>query len=325
MMNQVEFGVVGGSMRKSLLAMMFGCGVSGMVMADSGISTALQLGYRADSLDWNIASDLTGQATPNIVSELQWTNLQIPLVSWDIDVYLADFYLRGNVAYGEIDSGNNQDSDYYGDNRTVEFSRSNNNAAGGEVADASIGFGYKFDTSDTSSKFRSYFMPMLGYSLHTQDMKMTDAVQTVESNVTPPLGPFPDLNSTYDAEWEGVWVGLIFGEQNTKTDMEIELSLIYHDVDYQAEADWNLRTDFAHPKSYEHMATGHGLSFSLDGRTPFRHSKRWFWAFGLDYGRWQTKAGLTTFYVSDGSTPQQQLNEVNWESSAINLGLELRM
>jgi len=316
-------------MYKSVLGVVLGCSVSTVVMAETGMSTALQLGYRVDNLDWNIASDLTGQATPNIVSELEWTSLQIPQAKLDVDAYLDRFYLRGNFAYGEVERGDNQDSDYYGDNRTVEFSRSNNNAKGGEVADASIGFGYKFDTSDAGSKFNSYFMPMFGYSIHTQDMKMTDAVQTVESNVTPPLGPFAGLNSTYDAEWQGTWVGLIFGEVNTDTDLEIELSLIYHDVDYQAEADWNLRVGspngFMHPKSYEHLADGHGLTLSFNGRSPFGHSKKWFWAFGLDYGRWQTNAGLTTFYIWDGSTAKQQLNEVNWESAAINLGLELRM
>jgi len=90
MINQAEFGLVGGSMRKSLLAVMFGCGVSGMVMADSGISTALQLGYRADSLDWNIAGDTNGQ-NPNILSETQWTESKIPQRTVDADGYFADF------------------------------------------------------------------------------------------------------------------------------------------------------------------------------------------------------------------------------------------
>jgi len=305
-------------MCKSILGLVFGCAVPVMTLADSGLSTALQLGYRADSLDWTIAGDINGQ-NPNVLSELQWTDLQIPQVKLDVDAYLSNFYLRGKLAYGEIHSGDNQDSDYLFDNRNGEFSRSNN-AAAGEVADASIGFGYRFDTSDRGSKFSSYFMPMLGYSIHNQDLQTTDGFQTF-----PATGAFAGLNATYDTEWDGVWVGLVFGEANTQTDLALELSMIYHDVDYQAEADWNLRPDFAHPKSYEHLATGHGFTLSLNGRKPIDYSKHWFWAFGIDYGRWQTRVGLDQTYFSDGSTIQTRLNRVNWESAAINLGLELRM
>ncbi len=310
-------------MYKSVLAVVLGCGVSGVTMADSGLSTALQLGYRADSLDWTIAGDINGQ-NPNILSELQWTDLQIAQAKLDVDVYLADFYFRGGIAYGEIGRGDNQDSDYVFDDRNGEFSRSNN-TAGGEVADASVGLGYRFDTTSRSSKFNGYFMPMIGYSIHTQDLQMTDGVQTVVSNVTPPLGSFAGLDSSYDTEWEGAWVGLIFGEEGSKNDLAIELSIIYYDVDYQAEADWNLRTDFAHPKSYEHLSTGHGITLSLDGRAPVGGSKQWFWVFGIDYGRWQTRAGLDYTYFSDGSTGLTRVNKVNWESAAINLGLGLRM
>lgn len=305
-------------MRKHIVGLLFGCGLSGVVMAESGVSTALQLGYRADSLDWNIAGDINGQ-NPNILSELQWTDLQIPQAKLDVDLYLADFYLRGKLAYGEVNKGDNQDSDYFYDDRTGEFSRSNN-TAGGEVADASIGFGYRFDTSEKGNRFTSYFMPMIGYSIHTQDMQTTNGFQTF-----PATGAFSGLDSSYDAEWDGMWLGLIFGEENTKTDLEIELSMIYHDVDYQGIGNWNLRADFAHPKSFEHLATGHGFTVSLDGRAPFRHSKRWFWAFGLDYGRWQTRAGLDYTYFSNGSSDLTRVNQVNWESSAINLGLELRL
>lgn len=70
---------------------------------------------------------------------------------------------------------------------------------------------------------------------------------------------------------------------------------------------------------------GHGFTLSLNGHSPVDYSKNWFWIFGIDYGRWETRAGLDVTYFSDGSTEQTRLNEVNWESSAINFGLELRM
>jgi len=304
-------------MRKSVLGVVFGCAVSGAALADGGVATALQLGYRVDSLDFNISGDINGQ-NPNILSELEWTSLQIPQAKLDVDAWLKNVYLRGNFSYGKVSEGDNQDSDYALDNRTGEFSRSNN-SAGGEVADASLGLGYKFDTSGDEG-FRSYVMPMVGYSIHTQDMEITDGFQVI-----PATGAFAGLNSSYDAEWQGAWAGLVIGEESVALDMMLELSLIYHQVDYEAEANWNLRADFAHPKSYEHLADGHGFTLSLNGRSAFGNSKRWFWAFGLDYGSWKTKTGLDRTFFSNSTIGTTQVNEVNWESAAINLGLELRL
>lgn len=287
-------------------------------MAESGLSTALQLGYRSDNLDWNIAGDINGE-TPDVLSELQWSHLQVSQLKLSMEVFQADFYLRGNLSYGEIINGENRDSDYLFDDRRGEFSRTNN-AVGGELADASVGVGRKFDTSDGRGKFSSYIMPMLGYSIHSQNLQITDGFQTL-----PATGAFPGLDTNYETEWQGAWVGLVFAEENTQTDLEIEMSLIYHAVDYQAEADWNLREEFAHPKSFEHLASGHGFTLSLNGRSPVDSSKSLFWVFGIDYGRWQTRAGLDVTYFADASTEITRLNKVNWESSVINFGLELRM
>lgn len=189
-------------MCRSILGVVLGCGVTGLAVAGSSLSTALQLGYRVDNLDWNIAGDINGQ-NPSILSELQWTRLQTPQFKLSIDANLTGFYLRGNLSYGEVVKGDNQDSDYFYDNRNGEFSRSNN-AGGGELADVSVGLGRKFDTSDRRRKFSSYLMPMLGYSIHMQDLQTTDAFQTIPAD-----GAFPGLDSDYDAEWQGAWLYLV--------------------------------------------------------------------------------------------------------------------
>ncbi|HHJ80508.1 MAG TPA: hypothetical protein ENJ65_02625 [Candidatus Tenderia electrophaga] len=305
-------------MSKSVLGIVLGCCAAGMAAAESGLSTTLQLGYRVDNLDWNIAGNLSGQQ-PNVLSELRWSDLQAPQLKLAVSAHLAGFEVRGRLAYGVIVKGDNQDSDYASDDRGGEFSRTNN-AGGGELADASLGLGRKFYTSNGKGKLSSYFMPMLGYAIHIQDLQLSDAFQTI-----PATGAFSGLNSRYDAEWQGGWVGLVMGEANMETGFEVELSLIYQRVDFQAEADWNLRDDFAHPKSFEQLARGDGFSLSLNGRVPVADAKNQFWIFGFDYGRWQTSAGLDTTYFADGSNDTTRLNRVRWQSSAINLGLEWRM
>ena len=148
----------------------------------------LSTGYRVDDLDWNIAGDINGN-NPNIISELEWEGLKsFQLKIANKTVFNQLFLLRGSLAYGWIFDGENQDSDFLGDNRTFEFSRSNNNSDDGNVMDASFGLGWQF----TFGRSDFVMAPVIGYSYHEQNLTMTDGYQTI-----PPFGPFSGLDSTY--------------------------------------------------------------------------------------------------------------------------------
>ncbi len=276
----------------------------------------LSTGYRVDDLDWNIAGDINGN-NPNIISELEWEGLEsFQLKIANKTVLNQLFLLRGSLAYGWIFDGENQDSDYAGDDRTFEFSRSNNNSDKGNMLDASFGLGWQFSFG------RSDFVmaPVIGYSYHEQNLTMTDGYQTI-----PPSGPFPGLDSTYETEWKGPFIGLDFTfrtDEKNKITPEIEtfITIEYHWADFYAEADWNLRTDFAHPKSYEHEADGHG--FILNTGLKFIFNYHWLLNINLDYQNWSTDPGIIRFFNADGTTPKQRLNEVNWTSYAIMAGIE---
>lgn len=273
-------------------------------------------GYRVDDLDWNIAGDIYGN-NPNILSELTWNNLEsFQLKMANKTSFQQQFMLRGSLAYSWIFDGKNQDSDYFGDNRTLEFSRSNNNSDEGNMLDASFGVGWQFAFG------RSDFVmaPVIGYSYHEQNLTMTDGFQTI-----PPSGPFPGLDSTYETEWKGPWIGLDFTfrtDEKSQITPEIEtiISVEYHWADYYAEADWNLRTDFAHPKSFEHEADGHGIVFSAVIK--FLLDDHWGLNVNLDYQNWSTDPGTDRTFFSNGTIGETQLNEVNWASYAIMAGME---
>ncbi|MEJ2314994.1 MAG: hypothetical protein P8Y85_09600 [Nitrospirota bacterium] len=129
---------------------------------DVGVKYDLGAGYRTDDFDWNIASDITGTQTPNILSELTWSDLNIFQVEAGVKAHVERVYARGSLDYGWILDGDNQDSDYLGDNRTLEFSRSNNDAGDGNVFDASVGIGYKIIDN------KLMVAPLVGYSYHNQ-------------------------------------------------------------------------------------------------------------------------------------------------------------
>jgi len=285
---------------------------------DSFVKTEflLSTGYRVDDLDFNIAGDINGN-NPNIISELTWKDLEsFQLKMAGKTTFHQLVMLRGSLAYSWIFDGKNQDSDYLGDDRTLEFLRSNNNSDEGNMRDASFVIGWQF----TFGRSDFVMAPVIGYSYHEQNLTMTDGYQTI-----PPSGRFSGLDSTYETEWKGPFIGLDFTfrrdeKSKIKPDIETFLRIEYHMVDFYAEADWNLRTDFAHPKSFEHEADGYG--FILNTGVKFLFNYNWLLNVNLDYQNWSTDPGIIRFFNSDGTTSMQQLNEVNWTSYAIMAGIE---
>lgn len=283
--------------------------------AREGLDLNLGAGYRVDQLRWNIAGDMSG-SNPNILSELTWSDLEMFAVKATLKSSTpGNIFYRASVEYGTIYAGENQDSDYLGDDRTIEFSRSNNSADSGSALDLSAGAGYVFRSGGEETGARE-FIPMLGFSYHRQALKITDGFQTI-----PATGPFGGLDSAYTARWIGPWIGFeanFYGEV-----LSLLTSLEYHFLaDYHAEADWNLRTDFQHPVSFEHFADGSGVVFSLDAL--YRLGEPLYLSAVLEGQAWKADEGIDRTYFSSGSIIDTRLNEVVWSSLAFLFGAQYR-
>ncbi len=274
--------------------------------AVAGTDTSFEFGtaYRADRLDWNIANDLAGTSTPNILSELTWDNLNIMQLDMGMRTEANNIVFRVDADYGWILTGNNQDSDYDGNNRTLESSRSNNDAGAGNVWDVSTAIGYNFgeDASIT---------PLIGWSMHRQNLRLRDGFQTI-----PATGDFAGLNSKYDAEWTGPWLGFDAGV-TTENAARFFLNFAYHFATYKAEADWNLRTDFAHPVSFRHEATGYGID--AGGGVEYELAENQMLVAGIEYRKWKADNGADTTFFATGASSVTKLNEVNWQSFTFRL------
>lgn len=310
--------------------------IPGSVLADGMTDASLMLGYRQDSLDWNIK----GNTGPNILSQLTWRDLKTYQIRGDvISVNDQSFYFRGSASYGWIQSGENQDSDYAGNNRTLEFSRSVNDVDGSKLMDFKGGVGIQIPFGDRN---RHHVVPLIfGLSYNSQQLKMTDGRQVVSNLANaqiynpgiaslPPVGPISGLNSSYDATWLGVWLGLDI-DFDLKDMGTVTFRLENHRSDFNAKANWNLRDDFDHPVSFEHEANGRGLVLELGWQSPFKQ-QNWQWGVNLGWQRWTTEPGtdrtyVTYYYDNIGNlvvcTPYcigaARLNEVNWSSSHLNI------
>lgn len=309
---------------KHVSAWIFFCGLwlSGPAQAlENRANFDVSLGYREDRLSWNIANDLSGASTPNILSELKWTSLRSAQLKLGADyTHSSGMHVQGSAAYGRIDKGDNQDSDYLGDNRTLEFSRSDNKTDGDNVRDASVAVGYRIAAFKDRVRSNTYTTLLLGYSRHEQHLRITDGNQTV-----PATGPFTGLNSTYETRWKGPWVGLhLLSEE--RNGFASFLNLEHHKADYSADADWNLRADFQHPVSYTHSADGAGDGIAIGFIAGRRDDKpeNWVMTFTWEYQRWTTDPGLDRTFFSDGTTADTRLNDVTWTSSSVSLGLQRR-
>jgi len=277
---------------------------------------SLGVGFRNDTLLWNIA-DIDN--SPNILSELEWNDFRSTVFSgqfrWSNPWHL---FIRGGVEVGVVFDGENRDSDYLGDNRTQEFSRSYADTDDGSVFDAGLGMGYRFDIPWQLSSSPLHIIPLLGYAYHNQDVEDSNGRQVVStSGITPDPGPFPGLQSSYDARWDGPWLGIDFelpvGDRHI-----LSASFEYHWADFEGDANWNLRNDFAHPSSFQHRAEGKGMFLSLG--YAYNFSSNWAMNIGVKYCKMTTDPGVDTTFFADGSQVSIPLNEVEWESYGINLG-----
>lgn len=266
-------------------------------------------GYRTDSLDWNEAG-----AGVNIMSELKWDHLEITQISAAVKLDLpSDWNLRSMLSYGSINSGSNQDSDYNGNDRTLEYSRSNNKG-GGDVSDASIGLGRTLRLSKFSDEVALSVTPLAGLSRHRQNLTMTDGFQTLPGSFA---GAFYGLNNSYNTQWQSQWIGLDTRLEWGR-DWTVSANMEYHWADYSARANWNLRH-----MNFVHTAKGQGILLAAGAN--YHVSKHWDVLFSGQIQRWSTGAGIDQTNYSDGSVAYYRLNGVNWNSSAFSLGMAYRL
>jgi hypothetical protein len=279
----------------------------------------LSNGYRLGGLHWSIASP---GGDPNIRSELTWSKLEILQIEGEGKINIERFTIRAVLGFGLILAGDARDSDYDSDNRTDEWSRSYSDATGGYILHALTGLGYRYE-------FRAApitLLPMIGVALHRQAMVMSDGVQVV--SVSPhlppaePVGPIAGLDSSYAANWLNIWIGLD-AAYRVANRVNIGASVSFHPSLYYALADWNLRTDLAHPVSFVHRAFGLGLCGELSVGVKMSRHFLLEGRCGLDY--WFGGPGVDETYSAAGYSVETQLNEVVWNSAQFYIGTVLRL
>lgn len=267
-------------------------------------------GYRVDNLVWSIQGM---DGVPNILSELSYKDIKSYLLGLDARVVLCNnVYFRADFDYGWILSGLDQDSDYRGNNRTLEFIRSTAQVNDDYVYDLTLGVGYLFDICDTGLSIA----PMVGYTHNEQHFRSTHGFTHLNVDFPDSVGPIFGLNSTYFTEWDSGWIGFDAGYQ--LCDFFLWGNYEFHWATYHASAHWNLREEFI-GNFHHHANCGNGNV----GRLGASYALCDGWTIGLEglYQRWCTSHGIdrTNVQVSgDVVIPARtRLNPVHWRAWSI--------
>jgi hypothetical protein len=293
-------------------------------------SVTVSMGFRNNNLDWNTASDITGTQTPNIISELTWEDIQLfegtanvrHMQPVNIPYLHGSVHLEGEFKAGTVMSGENQDSDFLGDDRTLEFSRSNNASDEGYAIGGFAAIGYRLDI--TPEKVRqmspqSYLSvtPLVGYGYDRQVYTMTDGYQTINL-IGGWTGPFGGLDSEYQADWFGPFYGV-------ETEWQKERHMVrlrgeYHTLDFEGEGIWNLRPERRQDPSFTHVGDGDG--YRVNGEYAYAINESYVFTVNGIYEQRTMEDGVRTLFLRDGSTPPlQKVNEVNDISKELRFGV----
>lgn len=285
----------------------------------------LALGLRQDNLNWSIGIPDTG---PNVLSELDWQRVRLTTLTATLEQPIVQkLWLKGWLGAGKIWQGDNRDSDWLENDRNNEFSRSYQSTPGHSAFDAGLELSWRLPLGAAHD---SYLAPQIGYAWSNLFLRMQDGVRVIApvfdangdlQGGTPVNEPIPGLDSTYDANWAGPYLGLS-GHWRLSQAISLNGSVQRHYSRYRGEGDWNLRTDFSHPVSFKHWGDGSGWSAGLE--LAWQRDARLSYALRLDARRFSLKNGVDETYFSDGSQSRIRLNEVEWDSATLFLGLQYK-
>lgn len=289
------------------------------------ISLTPHVGMSDSQLNWDIAGGLSDKASPNILSELEFEDIRSIDAGVTLDIIRPlrnDLAFRVEADYTRsfIQDGRVQDSDYLGNDRTLEFSRSYSELAGEHATQGKVAMGFMVPVDRDV-----LFSVLVGRSSYDQKMNMRKGQQAVLAFAGP--GDLEqvnlalqNLNSAYEASWSSYWVGL--EAQYAFRYGQLKLRYEHHDTEYHGIGSWNLRTDLAYPKSFEHKASGKGRLYELAYLYPF--SKTWLLGTSLFYQQWTTDSGIDLVHTAAGDTLATRLNGAEWKTKGAKINLTYR-
>lgn len=289
------------------------------------------LGLGQSDLSWNIAQDLSGTITPNVLSELQFEDMRAYRAglsgSLRAGVIHPDLQLlvEGEASLGRIERGTTTDADFLRDNRALVGSLSEADIEGDEDESWSAGLGFTYALVP-----EAHMVGLIaGAYWQDSDINFRNGRQLI-ANADYFPGVSVDaltrnlqqrLDSNYLAEWSGSWLAGQY--EFRRQQWSLHLRYQQYRGEYYGEGRWNLRAEgrfpLQQPRSFSHDADSAGESWQagLEYRLGEQSALHVQWM----SGRWDTDPGLARIFFADGTVARTRLNEAEQSSSEIRIGL----
>lgn len=291
---------------------------SGSPYKDVDIKTetvSISQGVSADEFSWSVNSSSTSNA---MLSSLSFRELDIETTSLTLDLnHLTGmgghtWEPRVSFIYGEVKNGFLEDLDYDASNGSVT-TKSTADLKGSSLFEGQIGFARYLSSTPGSD-----LQLELGFQWLSDQFEQTNGVQYVSRGISLEAPRRIDnLNSRYTSHWAGPFAGL--SKTNHWANQSLEMGLQFQTSVYYATGQWNLRSDLAQPKSFDHLAFGAGLK--LQGQHIVQLSDNVSLHQTASFGYQTTAPGRDRVYLADGSESDTTLNPMKREALSYNLGL----
>lgn len=304
------------NLRPLLLVMLIYCATQQAVQAREYDTFIWSVGFVDESIKWSSAGDLAS-ANPNIGQSFEIPSIELVNIGFVIkDTNSSGVVGLLEIDYATVTDGPARESRYSGDNRSNEYYRQTSEAKGGRFLRGSLGFGTDFKL--LSDDF--IITPLVGYVVNSQRYQLENGKQTISSAPsTATLGAINQLNSRYETDWNGFWLGVDF-IAGAKNQLSVSGNIRYYQLDYEAEAYWDKQTDFEPSPSFTHIAEGDGTAVKVE--LSYTYGLRSTVVAGINYFSWKAEDGTATLNNISGTPTTRKFNTVEWESSSIYFGVK---
>lgn len=303
--------------------------VSTAAAEDNSSRFTVSMSNTSEDINFNIASDLTGSLTPNVLSDLRWDNVEIRRLNANLDYRLGKrFAILIDLGVGAIVDGDATDRDFFGNERTDEFSRSTATVDGDSHVQAAIAFGWALRQDFSVPLWRVAdglkrvafasdieFIPVVGYGYSRHEISFVDGIQVI-----PDLGAIPGLNSGFDPTWSGTFLGF---ESTFRVGGRLSVDAnvrFWPWAEFESEANWNLRSDLNKPISFVQAADGEGIELEIGLR--WRVSNKQSISLSYFDNEFDTQSGSDKVITSQGDNLFTRLNQAEWLSHGWTLSYE---
>ncbi|GAB1267999.1 hypothetical protein NBRC116493_12520 [Aurantivibrio infirmus] len=303
-----------------------------MLLSALVLSLQPLLGHGSGQLDWNIGSDMSTNATPNVLSELNFDNIRTYQAGLNVGISFAApvdgfrVLLEGGFSRGEIENGQAIDSDFAEDNRNGLYSKSTSYIRGDGTREYNIGVGLQYTLHPNRLvPFTQSLAMVYGGQQQEQMINLQKGQQLVaepqffgsSASIDSLNQRLASLDSDYDSSWSSHWLAADY--QISISSWTLSARYQYFKGFYSGEGRWNLRENFQQPKSFTHEAESSGQQIQLGVAyaitRQIRAQLNWM------SGAWQTEDGTSKTYFIDNTVQYTRFNEANWRSSALQFGV----